>query len=59
MNMSEAEAKSAYDLTVKAFTPDGNLSMDLQQKMVADQIEALKPEKTPKAADMFDFQFLK
>lgn len=58
LSLSVAEAGQSYDNTVRYFTADGRVSAELQQRMVRDQIEAVKPEREPVAEDLFALQFL-
>lgn len=56
--LNEEDAKFVYDNTVKSFTQDGTVPPDVQEKMVLDQIEALKPETKPRAEDLFVLKFV-
>jgi hypothetical protein len=58
MNLSAEEAGLAYDNAVQHFTADGRISVELQEQMVQDQVEAVKPEREPRAQDLFVLRFL-
>jgi ABC-type nitrate/sulfonate/bicarbonate transport system substrate-binding protein len=58
MELSEEEAALAYDNAVPHFTADGHVSVELQEQMVRDQIEAVKPEREPRAQDLFVLRFI-
>src|SRR4051812_4750278 len=58
MNLSEAEAGLAYDNAVQHFTADGRVSVELQERMEQDQIEAVKPERGRRAQALFELRFL-
>jgi len=58
MNLSEEEAGLAYDNAVQHYTADGRVSAELQERMVQDQVEAVKPEREPRAQDLFVLRFL-
>jgi NitT/TauT family transport system substrate-binding protein len=58
MALTEDEAALAYDNTVQHYTADGRVSVELQERMVQDQVEAVKPEREPRAQDLFDLRFV-
>jgi hypothetical protein len=58
MNLSAEEAGLAYDHADQHFTADGRISVELQEQMVQDQVEAVKPEREPRAQDLFVLRFL-
>ncbi len=58
LNLSEDDAKFVYDTTIKSFTKDGTIPPEMQERMVQDQIEALKPETKPRAEDLFVLKFV-
>jgi len=58
MSLSQDEAALAYDNAVQHYTADGRVSVELQERMVRDQIEAVKPEREPRAQDLFVLRFV-
>jgi len=58
LSLDEDDAKFEYDNTIASFTKDGTIPAELQERMVQDQIEALKPDTKPKAQDLFVLRFL-
>jgi NitT/TauT family transport system substrate-binding protein len=58
MSLSQDEAALAYDNAVQHYTADGRVSVELQERMVRDQIEAVKPEREPVAQDLFVLRFV-
>jgi NitT/TauT family transport system substrate-binding protein len=58
MALTEDEAALAYDNAVQHYTADGRISVELQERMVRDQIEVAKPEHEPRAQDLFDLRFV-
>ena len=49
---------AAYDNAVQHFTADGRVSAELQERMVQDQVEAVKPEREPRPQELFDLRFV-
>ena len=58
MNLSVEETGLAYDNAVPHFTADGRVSAELQERIVQDQIEAVKPEREPRPQDLFHLRFV-
>jgi hypothetical protein len=58
MALTEEEAALAYDNAVQHYTADGRISVELQERMVRDQVEAVKPEREPVAQELFVLRFV-
>jgi NitT/TauT family transport system substrate-binding protein len=57
LNLSAEDAYQIYDTFVPHFIKDGRISREVQEQIIRDQVEVLKPERQPPADEVFDLQF--
>lgn len=58
LELTEAQANEAYDATIPHFTQDGRITLELQQQILRDQVAELKPDREPRAEDLFDLRYV-
>jgi NitT/TauT family transport system substrate-binding protein len=58
LNLSPNEAESTYDTLVPQFTKTGNLPVEKQRELVAEQAKELKLATVPPIDAIFDFSFI-